>query len=63
MVCEEATEDVDLFFAGAEAEAEAGVASSSESSSQPTSSSASAAAPGFRQSWVPSRISGGEKYK
>lgn len=61
MVCEEATEDVDLFFAGAEAEA--GVASSSESSSQPTSSSASAAAPGFRQSWVPSRISGGEKYK
>lgn len=51
MVCEEATEDVDLFFAGAEAEA--GVASSSESSSQPTSSSASAAAPGFRQLGCP----------
>mgnify|MGYP001563474159 FL=1 len=47
MVCEEATEDVDLFFAGAESEAVTGVASSSESSSQPTSSSASAAAPGF----------------
>jgi hypothetical protein len=47
MVCEEATEDVDLFFVGAEA----GVASSSESSSQPTSSSASAAAPLVWLAW------------
>jgi hypothetical protein len=52
MVCDEATEEVGLFFvAAAAAEAEAGVASSSESSSQPTSSSASAAAPGVSLAW------------
>lgn len=60
MVCEEATEDVGLFFVAAEADAEAGVASSSESSSQPTSSSASAAAPGFSLACVPSWKRGGK---